>query len=100
MSLTVDTGGLKNELSALSPLMCFDACLGFRVVGIMRHLNQPAGRQYYVVHDVLNNVLSRSEEKNKPYHSKIVNLVNQLIVRKSSLKKCTSVSRAIQSGCA
>lgn len=76
-------GGLRNELSALSPLMCFDACLGLqsgRYDAIPQSIE--AGRQYYVVHDVLNNVLSRVMKERNVNHThsrKIVNLVNQLI---------------------
>ena len=76
-------GGLRNELSALSPLMCFDACLGIQS-GRYDPMPQSTetGRQYYIVHDLLHAVLSkvmRHRYSSCKSSDEIVNLVNQLV---------------------
>lgn len=51
-------GALRNEMSALSPLMAFDACLGL-ASGRYDATPQPdQGCQYFIVHSVLNEIIS------------------------------------------
>ncbi|MEM9605537.1 MAG: formyltransferase family protein [Pseudomonadota bacterium] len=51
-------GSLRNEISALGPLMSFDAVLGL-ASGRYQTVAQPeAGRQYFITHEVLNAVIS------------------------------------------
>ena len=76
-------GGLRNELSALSPLMCFDAGIGIQS-GRYDPVPQATeiGRQYYIVHELLNDMLSRvmkERHSNDKQSQQIVNLVNQLV---------------------
>ena len=75
-------GSLRNEMSALSPLMSFDACLGLSS-GRYRPIEQPKrGRQYFIVHDVLNDVISEVLAKRCPSHNaktQIKTLVDALL---------------------
>lgn len=50
-------GALRNEMSALLPLMSFDACLGLASGRYQPVRQSQSGRQHYVVHRALNQVI-------------------------------------------
>ena len=50
-------GALRNELSALIPLMSFDACLGLASGRYQAEPQPQYGRQYYVIHHALNKLI-------------------------------------------